>query len=71
MKKCPLAKVLTIAKVASKKLPIHSSGATLGLCVTILNTNELEKHLDAGAVTMPVLRGVGINPQHESVSVRA
>ena len=49
----------------------HSSGATLGLCVTILNTSELEKHLDAGAVTMPVPHGVGINPWHESVSVRA
>ena len=49
----------------------HSSGATLGLCVTILDTSELEKRLDAGVVMMPVPRGVGINPRHESVSVWA
>ena len=30
----------------------HSSSATLGLCVTILDTSELEKHLDTGAATM-------------------
>ena len=71
MKKCPLAKVLTIVKVAFKKLPIHSSSVTLGLCVTILDTSEPEKHLNAGAVTMPVPHGVGINPRHKSVSVWA
>ena len=50
MKKCPLVKVLTIAKVAFKKLPIV---AVLPLdCVTILDTSELEKHLDTGAATM-------------------
>ena len=49
----------------------HSSGATLGLCVTILNTSEPEKHLDTGAAMMPVPCGVGINPRHKSVSVWA
>ena len=49
----------------------HSSGATLGLCVTILDTSELEKRLDAGVAMIPVPHGVGINPQHESVSVWA